>query len=98
MFIIELELKDELHTLIHSLQTKVNHCLDMTMRHFANGCLKGHKAFWQMESDKMTARLEGMSLSEERDIMEMMEMGDEMRDIDGDDDLPGDWYCLAKTS
>ena len=31
----------------------------------------------------MTARLEGMSLSEEREIMEMMEMGDELRDMDG---------------
>ena len=51
-----------------------------------------------MESDKMTARLEGMSLSEERDIMEMMEMGDEMRDIDGDVTMEDDSIIRKKTS
>ena len=32
----------------------------------------------------MAAKLEGMSLSEEREIMEMMEIGDKLRDMDGD--------------
>ena len=34
------------------------------------------RRFWQLESDRMTAKLEGMTLSEEREFMEMMEIGD----------------------
>ena len=43
--------------------------------------------FWQLESDRMTAKLEGMTISEEREFMEMMEIGDKLRDMDGDDDM-----------
>ena len=51
-----------------------------------------------MESEKITARLEGMSLSEEREVMEMMETGDELRDIDGDIEMEHDHRVRKRTS
>ena len=56
------------------------------------------RRFWQMESEKMTGRLKGMSLSEEREAMEMMEMGYELRDIDGDIEMEDDHSSRKRTS
>ena len=46
----------------------------------------------------MAAKLEGMSLSEEREIMEMMEIGDELRDMDGDVIMEDGFGIRKKTS
>ena len=56
------------------------------------------RRFWLMESEKMTGRLQGMSLSEEREALEMTEMGDELRDMDGDIEMEDDHRARKRTS
>ena len=56
------------------------------------------RRFWQMESEKMTGRLQGMTLTEKREAMEVMEMGDELRDIDGDIEMEMDERAKKRTS
>ena len=49
------------------------------------------KRFWQLESSRMITKMEGMTISEEREVMEMMEMGDVLKDMDGNihmEDVP----------
>ena len=56
------------------------------------------RRYWQLESEKITGRLQGMTLTEKREAMEMMEMGDELRDIDGDIEMGMDDRARKRTS
>ena len=56
------------------------------------------RRFWLMESEKMTGSFQGMSLSEEKEALEMMEIGDELRDIDGDIEMEDDHSSRKRTS